>query len=111
VASTVLVLPTPGTSVSALTPEFGGVQFPLVNHCTFTVPVGAGWPAGPATVTTSCTVEPAATAVTAPPPALLWISVVVVVGSGSTSVAAPAPVNASPVLHGLPTTGLSQTCL
>ncbi len=88
----------------------GWVQPPSVNHCTSTVPAGPGWPGTPVTVTKSCTVVPAATEVTVPPPALLWIAVAVDVGTGFTSVAAPAPVKLIAVLQGNPETGLSQTC-
>ncbi len=88
------------------------MQVPFANHCTSAVPGGAGLVAGsPVTVTKSCTVVPAATEVTTPPPALLRISVAVVVGTGRTSVAAPAPVALIAVLQGKLATGLSQTWL
>ncbi len=61
-------------------------------------------------MTKSCTVAPAGTEVTAPP-ALSWIAVVVDVGTGFTSVAAPEPDRLAAVLHGNPATGLSHTCL
>jgi hypothetical protein len=63
---------------------------PFRNQSTVTLPVGAGLPAPPLTVTKSCTVEPTPTAVTTAW-AALWMSVVVVEGSPVITVGEPAP--------------------
>ncbi len=86
------------------------MQVPLRNQSTVTFPVGIGFPAPELTVTKSWTVVPAATEVTVACVAS-WIAVVVVVGTGFTSVAAPEPEMLSAVLQGNPPTGLSHTCL